>query len=190
MRSVRPRFGQSLRERRFDLGWTQARLAAVLGVRPSDVARWERDESLPPASTIRAAARALGASPELARSWLEEVGQAPALATAVREISVRLLTSPPAADPFQGSILGPKAIGSSIEPRQKTEPPGRPALIRPGVVFPGRSEAMVYSSAPLDSEAPAPSMGRMLLTSAALLALGAVLWWALGQLGSGLSGLF
>jgi hypothetical protein len=58
------------------------------------------------------------------------------------------------------------------------------------VVFPGSAPVVVYSSGPLESESANPSIGRILLTSAVLLALGAVLWWALGQLGTGLSGLF
>lgn len=68
-----------------------------------------------------------------------------------------------------------------------------PAVIRPaptGVVFPGYSPAVVYSSGPLDGRSPGPSTARVALTSAALLALGGVLWWALGQLGAGLSALF
>lgn len=190
MRSVRPRFGQALRERRFALGWTQARLAAALGVRPSDVARWERAESLPPAATIRAAARVLGASPELARSWLEEVGEAPAVT--VGEISVRLLTSVLPADPFQGPA-GALQATEIIDLRGEPAAPEKTVIVRPaptGVVFPGRAEAVVYSSAPLDPAAQAPSAGRVALTSAALVALGAALWWAFGQLGTGLSALF
>lgn len=186
-RSVRPRFGQALRERRFDLGWTQARLAASLGVRPSDVARWERAESLPPAATIRAAARVLGASPELARSWLEEVGEAPS--STVREISVQLLGSGLPADPFQESTGARQKVEVPVEAKA----PDKPVMVRQtptGVVFPGRAEAVVYSSAPLDPAASAPSTVRVTLTAAALVALGAVLWWAFGQLGTGLSALF
>jgi hypothetical protein len=131
----------------------------------------------------------LGASPELARSWLEEVGEAPA--ATVGEISVRLLTSVLPADPFQGPAA-PQAT-EIIDLRDKPAAPVKTEIVRPaptGVVFPGRAEAVVYSSAPLDPAAQAPSAGRVALTSAALVALGAALWWAFGQLGTGLSALF
>jgi hypothetical protein len=133
----------------------------------------------------------LGASPELARSWLEEVGEAPA--ATVGEISVRLLTSVLPADPFHGPAAAPQATQEIIDLRDKPAAPEKIVVVRPtptGVVFPGRAEAVVYSSGPLDPAASAPSAGRVALTSAALVALGAVLWWAFGQLGTGLSALF
>lgn len=178
-----------MRARRFDLGWTQARLAAALGVRPSEVARWEREESLPPAATIRAAARVLGASPESARSWLEEVGEAPTPAAATREIPVGLPASVLPADPFQVPPPASPAADRPVGATRRVKPP----VVRPaptGVVFPGSAPVVVYSSGPLESEPSGPSMGRMLLTSAVLVALGAVLWWAFGQLGTGLAGIF
>lgn len=41
--------GEEIRRWRDRLGWTQARLAAELGVATNTVARWERDEKHPPA---------------------------------------------------------------------------------------------------------------------------------------------
>ena len=186
-RSVRPRFGQSIRERRFDLGWTQARLAAAMGVRPSDITRWERGDSLPPAATVRLAARVLGASPELARLWLEEVGEAPSRTTAEREISVRLMSDEPPADPC-GTGGGP--LRTRPAPQPDPTPFVTTPAAAPGVVFPGYSPTVVYSSGPLAVEGAGAAIGRFARTSAVLVALGAVLWWALSQLGPGLSALF
>jgi transcriptional regulator with XRE-family HTH domain len=181
------RFAQSLRERRFELGWTQARLAAAMGVQPSDVTRWERGDSLPPAATIRKAARVLDVAPEIARAWLEEVGAAPQ--RAIPEISVRLVTDEQPADPFL-------ALGAATRPsRPVASSPTAPIAPRvreagTGVVFPSYAPPVVYSSDPLPPRGTRPSLGRVARTAAVLGALAGVLWWAMGQLGSGLAALF
>ncbi|MDP2623419.1 MAG: helix-turn-helix transcriptional regulator [Actinomycetota bacterium] len=180
-KAVRPRFGQSLRQRRFDLGWTQGRLAAAMGVPPSDIARWERGESLPSLATIRVAARVLGTRPERARIWLEQEGEAASAAsTAGGEHMVHLETYDPPADPFER--LGVR----KTKPPQRRDPgsaePARGA--RSGLVFPEYTQAVVYSSGPLPVTAPGLTLGRFTRTSAVLIALGVVLWWAFGQLGT------
>lgn len=187
-RSVRTRFGQSLRERRFELGWTQARLAAAIGARTSDVTRWERGDSLPSTSTVRAVARVLDVEPETARTWLEEIGEpSPAAATEVR---VRLVTEDPPADPF--SVIGTSPVRWRPEPVPVPDPVvvTLPADAGSGVVFPTYAPAVVYSASPLAPGVRRGDIGRMARTAAALAALASALWWALGQLGSGLSAVF
>jgi hypothetical protein len=51
-------------------------------------------------------------------------------------------------------------------------------------VFPEYTQAVVYSSGPLPVTAPGLTLGRFTRTSAVLIALGVVLWWAFGQLGT------
>jgi len=137
-----------MRERRFDLGWTQAPLTAAMAAGPEDVARWEQ------------ASR--GTSTDT-------------------EIAVCLMSDDGPADPFGGS--GPKP-----RPRPTAEtPPATPAVPRrssPGILFPGSSPAVVYSSGPLIGDAPGFAIGRLARTFAVLVALGVVLWWAFGRLGT------
>jgi len=182
-RAVSTRFAQSLRERRFELGWTQARLAAAVGARISDVTSWERGESLPPASTLLAVARAIGVGAETACTWLEEVGEAPP--ADVGEVRVRLVPEHAPPDPF--APLGASPWGRLAEPV--------PADMWPtdggsGVVFPTFAPAVVYSANPLSPRGRRSDVGRMVRTATALAALAAALWWAVGQLGSGLSAVF
>lgn len=157
-----------------------------MGVRTSDITRWERGDSLPPAAQVRAAARVLGVSAETARSWLEEVGEAPRPSA---EISVRILPGESPADPFV-SITLPKVAPTAPAPPIDPDVLRRARDSASGVVFPGYAPAVVYSTEPLPAEPVRANIGRVSRTVAALAALAALLWWAMGQLGSGMSALF
>lgn len=60
--------GDALRERRIELGWTQARLAELSGITQADISRIENGQTDPRWSTVRRLANALSEPAEPQRS--------------------------------------------------------------------------------------------------------------------------
>lgn len=54
--------GQKIKERRVALGMTQAKLAEIVGVSIRNVSRYETDSTVPPRSSLKSVANALGVS--------------------------------------------------------------------------------------------------------------------------------
>ncbi len=111
--------GNELRERRRALGLTQARLADLVGVRPSVLGGWEHGEDLPSAQQVKALSEILLLDPEVTATWLA-VASTPAppdppappssrMAARGRPVSARILGALGAADPFgEVVIFGPR----------------------------------------------------------------------------------
>jgi transcriptional regulator with XRE-family HTH domain len=57
--------GERIRAAREAKGWSQAELAAGLGVTVTTISRWERGTAVPQRSVLRTLSRALDCSPEL-----------------------------------------------------------------------------------------------------------------------------
>lgn len=61
-------FGEVLKSQREAVGMTQTQLADAVGLKQSDISRWERDERIPRWEMIQRIADALGVSTEALRT--------------------------------------------------------------------------------------------------------------------------
>ena len=87
-----------MRRRRVALGVSTARLAEEIGVRPSEISRWERGDTTPPPTRIRAMARVLGLDQATMLSWIAGAGDFEPSAADVEHVDITIDLAPP--DPF------------------------------------------------------------------------------------------
>ena len=182
-----------MRRRRLALGMSVAHLAEEVGVRPSELGRWERGDAVPPPTRIRALARALGADQATMLAWIADGESLADVATDGAAVDIVIDLAPP--DPFV------TLVHSSTEaprPIRLPAPATRVARPRPvASVFPAPSRSLdddrhVYSAIagiPRESHPRLHSTGRTARTAIALVALGVALVWAFEQLGHGVGDL-
>jgi len=183
-------FGGALKERRLGAGMTEARLATALGVRLSEVRAWERGSGVPEAPIVRRLAGLLRLDSVTAMDWLEMAG-VDLGATAGREVSIQLLSGDAPADPFGDHSVVVDLTEPTRLPRLVPPLPAPPRKVVPmAVVFPEPgSPVYVYSDSVAEpiQRVRRTNRRRLVVTTLALIGLGLVLWWAFGELGSGLS---
>lgn len=186
-----PDLAIGLRQARRVRGMTSAALAEAVGVRPSDVSRWERGEAVPPPTRIRAIARALGVDQRTMLAWIAGAGawEAPD----ADEVEIVIDLAPP--DPFVlitavPAPVRPRPEPSAVSPQRA--PVGRPRPV--ASVFPTPRTSLgadthIYAAATGFRREPHPrvaGLARMARTVGGLVVLALILVWAVGQLGDGL----
>lgn len=199
---------RTLRERRRALGLTRTRLAERAGFSTSDVARWERGETVPGPAQIATLAGAVGLDDDETRALLDL-----AVDLTGPEVAVELdLSDDPPSDPFNRRIrplrsdeslsdrVRSKLSGAASSGRART-PTTPPRLVAAPVVerelpsvfpdSPGEYDpsVLVYSTAPSTYPGPGDEqlyLLRRIRTAVVLIGLGLVLWWSVGALGEGL----
>ena len=110
-----PALGDQIRERRRALGMTQAKLADLVGVRPSVLGSWEHGEDLPLTHQMEALAQILLFDPEVVTAWEEAASTpappdspaaaAPPARSPRRPVAARILGALGAADPFRETVV-------------------------------------------------------------------------------------
>lgn len=186
------RFGSALRERRLAAGISETGLATALGVRLSQVRAWERGDSVPDPQTIRALAGVLRLESTTTLDWLERTGVDLNPPPGGPEVAIVLVPGEAPADPFSETVVIDLTRSPHSPPPTRREAP-RTSGRGTAAVFPEPdSGVFVYSEAAPGSHRETRLTGRQrwLVTVVALAALGFVLWWAFGELGSGLGGVF
>ncbi len=181
--------GRELRERRRAAGLTRTRLADRAGIDAADLGRWERGDGAPDAAQTSAVAAAIGVGDETLHRWLGDAATGP-------EPGVETAPAPPAEPP--PLRVAPEATPRRPAPAERSGLVGRPRGNRLTAVFPEMRHAGYDPAVRIYSTEPAtfPSAGdesfyrlRVIRTTAVLIALAIVLWWALGSLGEGWSDL-
>lgn len=183
----------ALRQQRRVRGMSTAALAEAVGVRPSEVSRWERGESVPPPTRIRAIARTLGVDQRTMLMWIAAAGawDAPDAPDA-DEVEVVIDLAPP--DPFVLIHTPPSRLRPEPVPVAEASLPS-PVRPRPvASVFPTPrtsldADTYVYAASASFRSEPHPyvaGLGRVVRTMIGLTALGLLLVWAVDQLGHGL----
>lgn len=204
---ARERFGDALKARRLSAGISEVRVATAIGARLSEVRAWERGDRLPDPNAVRALIRLLQVDSAVALDWLDLTGVDQEIRGDGREVAILLLSDDAPADPFGGPpvVVDLTSRVRAVKPTPRTASPA-PAPTRhsplsdmtprsvsvpaTASVFPepGGTVYVYSNSVP---EPPDRVRGitrrRRLVTVVALAALGLVLWWAFGELGSGLS---
>ena len=193
--AVEATVGALLHHRRVALGMSTARLAEDIGVRPSEISRWERGDTTPPPTRIRAMARVLGLDQATMLSWIAGAGDFEPSAADVDHVDITIDLAPP--DPFVVITDRSRTVAVSVT---RNAPKPQPVAVRPVLrpppvasVFPAPTMSLeadrhVYSSVAGFPRAAHPhltSTGRMIRVVAALIALGLTFRWALGELGHG-----
>lgn len=195
LRRSGPGVGDALRLQRLRRGMTVARLADTIGVRPSDVGRWERGDEIPPPVRLRAIARALEVDQGIMLTWIAAAAAAGGEQPTGNAVDVVIDLAP--ADPF--ITIMERAAPVAATPRQVPVPPARPrpvAAVFPTPAVSADADRHVYSAVAgvVQPVHPRVSAGaRLLRIVAALALLAAALAWTFGQLGQGfgdLVGLF
>ena len=191
--------GVSLHRRRLALGVSTARLAEEIGVRPSDIGRWERGDAIPPPTRIRAMARVLGLDQAMMLSWIADAEPAVDEPTAGDAVDIMIDLAPP--DPFVVITDRSHPVDVSVTRSLRvpkptaTRPPVRPrpvASVFPAPTMSLEADRHVYSPVagfPRESHPHLSAAARMVRVIIALAALGLALTWALDQLGHGLGDL-
>ena len=187
--------GARMRRRRVALGVSTARLAEEIGVRPSEISRWERGDTTPPPTRIRAMARVLGLDQATMLSWIAGAGDFEPSAADVEHVDITIDLAPP--DPFVVITDRSRTVAVSVT---RNSPKPQPVAVRPilrpppvASVFPAPTMSLeadrhVYSPVagfPRETHPHLTSTGRMIRVVAALIALGLTFRWALGELGHG-----
>ncbi|MBI5157114.1 MAG: helix-turn-helix transcriptional regulator [Acidimicrobiia bacterium] len=187
--------GAAVRRHRLALGMDVAQLAEEVGVRPSELGRWERGDAVPPPTRIRALARALRVDQATMLTWIadgEKVVDS-LMDTDGAAVDIVIDLAPP--DPFVTLI--PRSAERK-DPVRLPAPATRVARPRPvASVFPAPTRSLdddrhVYSPTagfPHEAHPRLHSTGRTVRTAIALVALGVALVWAFHQLGHGVSDL-
>lgn len=183
-----------MRHRRRVLGIGVARLADEVGVRPSDIGRWERGEESPSPVEIRRIAQALGVDQRTMLIWIADAGARDDPDTG--EVQVVIDLSP--ADPFAAPTLRPAPVSRrAVVSRPGAAPRPAATVGRPrpvASVFPtphtsldaDRHVYVATTGFPTEEHPHLRAWGRMGRTAVGIAALIAGLLWALRELGSGM----
>jgi transcriptional regulator with XRE-family HTH domain len=152
--------GRSARRRRLELGVSQSRIAAMVGVSPVQVGKWERGEDAPTPAQMRALATALDMGPGAAESWLDEVG--------ARTLKVEIVAEPlaPPEQPIGDGLVGDPW---SAPPEKRISAPrlDRAALmgrrnLAATAEGPGNGSGSTVDVIPITPVIPDPAMERLL----------------------------
>jgi transcriptional regulator with XRE-family HTH domain len=189
--------GAAVRRRRIALGMSSAHLSEEVGVRPSELGRWERGDTAPPPTRIRALARALGVDQATMLSWIADAEPAVTEPATGDAVDIVIDLAPP--DPFVTITHRPVDVGL-LRANRHPAPAARAPVARPrpvASVFPAPTRSLdddrhIYSPTagfPQPAHPRLRSTGRTVRTAIALVILGLALFWAFDQLGSGLGDL-
>jgi transcriptional regulator with XRE-family HTH domain len=170
-----------------------AHLAEAVGVRPSELGRWERGDAVPPPTRIRALARALGVDQATMLTWIADGSSV--LETTTDEVAVDIVIDLAPPDPFVTLVHPLPKDSRTVRLAAPATPMARPRPV--ASVFPAPTRSLdddrhVYSATGglLPGRHPRlHSTGRTVRTAIALAALGVALVWAFDQLGHGVSDL-
>ncbi len=186
--------GAAIRRHRLTLGMSVARVAEDVGVRPSEVGRWERGEADPPPTRVRALARVLGVDQATMLSWIADAAAPAAVEVEGEAVHIVIDLAPP--DPFV--TISHRPVNVDMIPTRRVVEPVRPIRPRPvASVFPAQTFSLdadrhVYSPTagfPQEVHPRLHSTARTARTAVALVALGIALAWAFDQLGEGVGDL-
>lgn len=185
--------GAAVRRHRLALGMSAAHLAEAVGVRPSELGRWERGDAVPPPTRIRALARALGVDQATMLTWIADGGSVMEATTHEVAVDIVIDLAPP--DPFVTLVHHSSEAPRPVRLAAPATPTIRPRPVASVFPAPSRSpddDRHVYSATAglLSGRHPRLySTGRTVRTAIALAALGVALVWAFDQLGHGVSDL-
>ena len=124
--AVEATVGALLHHRRVALGMSTARLAEDIGVRPSEISRWERGDTTPPPTRIRAMARVLGLDQATMLSWIAGAGDFEPSAADVDHVDITIDLAPP--DPFVVITDRSRTVAVSVT---RNAPKPQPVAVRP-----------------------------------------------------------